>query len=129
MPKAIRITAIVFLALAALLVVLAFSMGRRAPEPSAQVNNSGAANAAAPAKVTRVVAAKRLPAGQPISALDLKTAQVDANSAAGFNAPSEVAGLIPLHDIEADQAIAQSSLQQGIATRLRNRIAELLGVL
>ena len=62
MPKAIRIAAILLLAIAALLMVLAFGLGRRAP--AAADSAHGTATLRQPPKRLMVVAGKELPAGQ-----------------------------------------------------------------
>ena len=116
MPKAIRIAAILLLAVAALLMVLAFGIGRRAT-PTAE-----AASAAPPANLPKrmmVVASKELPAGQPITAADLTIVEMALPPANGYTAISEVDGRTPARNIAAGAMITAEQLLQGIAIGIK----------
>ena len=116
MPKAIRIAAILLLAVAALLMVLAFGIGRRA-SPAAEV-----AGAAAPANLPKrmmVVASKELAAGQPITAADLTIAEMALPPSNGYTAISEVDGRTPASNIAAGAMITTEQLLQGIAIGIK----------
>lgn len=116
MPKAIRIAAILLLAVAALLMVLAFGIGRRAT-PTTE-----AASAATPATLPKrmmVVASKDLPAGQPITVADLTIAEMALPPANGYSAISEVEGRTPARNIAAGAMITGEQLLQGIAIGIK----------
>lgn len=116
MPKAIRIAAILLLAVAALLMVLAFGIGRRAT-PTAEV-----ARATAPAnqpKRMMVVASKELSAGQPIAAADLTITEMALPPANGYTSISEVDGRTPARNIAAGAMITSEQLLQGIAIGIK----------
>lgn len=116
MPKAIRIAAILLLAVAALLMVLAFGIGRRATQP-ADVSN--AAPPANPSKRMVVVASKELPAGQPITAANLSIAEMALPPANGYTAINEVEGRTPARNIAAGAMITSEQLLQGIAIGIK----------
>lgn len=116
MPKAIRIAAILLLAVAALLMVLAFGLGRRAT-PTAEVSST--ALPANPPKRMMVVASKELPAGQPISAADLSITEMALPPANGYTAISEVEGRTPASNIPAGAMISSEQLLQGIAIGIK----------
>lgn len=116
MPKAIRIAAILLLAVAALLMVLAFGIGRRAT-PAADVSA-----AVAPANLPKrlmVVAGKELRAGQPIAASDLTIIEMALPPANGYTAISEVDGRTPARNIAAGAMITTEQLLQGIAIGIK----------
>ncbi|HEX7988626.1 MAG TPA: Flp pilus assembly protein CpaB [Stenotrophomonas sp.] len=117
MPKAIRIAAILLLVLAALLMVLAFGIGRRAaPAPEDAVAKQ------APASVPKrmlVVANKELPAGRPITAADLSVAEMALPPTSGYAAISEVEGRTPALNIAAGALITPEQLLQGIAIGIK----------
>lgn len=116
MPKAIRIAAILLLAVAALLMVLAFGIGRRAT-PTAE--SSSATLPVNPPKRMMVVASKDLPAGQPITAADLTIAEMALPPANGYTAISEVEGRTPARNIAAGALITSEQLLQGIAIGIK----------
>ena len=116
MPKAIRIAAILLLAVAALLMVLAFGIGRRAT-PTTEVST-----ATLPANLPKrmmVVASKELPAGQPIRAADLSITEMALPPANGYTAISEVDGRTPAGNIAAGAMITSEQLLQGIAIGIK----------
>lgn len=116
MPKAIRIAAILLLALAVVLMVLAFGISRRStPAPTAAVS------APAPSLPKRmvVVATKAIPAGQPISGSDLSTTEMALPPSEGFSNIADVSGRTPAMDIAAGAMITPQQLLQGIALGIR----------
>jgi len=117
MPKAIRITAIILLALGLLLGVLAISgLGRRAESPPTA---SQAPVATGQAKRAVVIATAALPAGQPIVASDLSNADLAIGPGEGFNNISDVVGRVPAHTIAAGAMVSPAQLLQGIAAGLQ----------
>lgn len=117
MPKAIRITAIILLALGLLMGVLAISgLGRRAePLPTA----SQAPAVTGQAKRAVVIATAALPAGQPIVASDLSNADLAVGPGEGFSNISDVVGRVPAHTIAAGAMVSPAQLLQGIAAGLQ----------
>jgi len=116
MPKAIRITAIILLALGLLLGILAIvGIGRKAPTA-----DSAAQATAEPSRPSRavVVATSVLPAGKPISATDLSNTQLPVGPGEGFLNISDVVGRVPSHDIAAGAMVSPELLTQGIAAGL-----------
>ncbi|WP_449466365.1 Flp pilus assembly protein CpaB [Stenotrophomonas humi] len=116
MPKAIRIAAILLLVLAVLLAILAFGIGRRttsSPELTLKAEPAGL-----PKRVV-VVTTKALPAGQPITAADLSTTELQVAPNEGFPSVAEVVGRVPNSDIAAGAMVARSQLLQGIAAGIK----------
>ena len=116
MPKAIRIAAILLLAVAALLMVLAFGIGRRAA-PTTEI--SSATLPTNPPKRMMVVASKELPAGQPITGADLTITEMALPPANGYTTISEVEGRTPARNIAAGAMITSEQLLQGIAIGIK----------
>lgn len=117
MPKAIRIAAILLLVLAALLMVLAFGLGRRAtPAPEEMANKP--ASTGVPKRML-VVANKDLPAGHPISAADLSIAEMALPPANGYTAIADVDGRTPAMNIAAGAMISAEQLLQGITVGIK----------
>lgn len=117
MPKAIRIAAILLLVLAALLMVLAFGMGRRAtPAPEGMAHTPPAAGVP---KRMLVVASKDLPAGHPITAADLSIAEMALPPTNGYSAIADVDGRTPAVNIAAGALITADQLLQGIAIGIK----------
>lgn len=117
MPKAIRIAAILLLAIAALLMVLAFGLGRRAPAAADSAHDT--ATLRQPPKRLMVVAGKELPAGQPIAAGDLTIAEMALPPANGYTVIGEVEGRTPSRNIAAGAMITSEHLLQGIAIGIK----------
>ncbi|WP_282265473.1 Flp pilus assembly protein CpaB [Stenotrophomonas sp. PS02298] len=116
MPKAIRIAAILLLAVAALLMVLAFGIGRRATAPT---DVSSATPPTNPSKQMVVVASKDLPAGQPITGADLTITEMALPPANGYSAISAVEGRTPARNIAAGAMVTSEQLLQGIAIGIK----------
>ncbi len=117
MPKAIRIAAVLLLVLAVVLAILAFGIGRNAPSTPDVSLEAEPANSLP--KRTFVVATRALPAGQPISAADLSTTQMQAAASEGFPTTADVIGRIPNSDIAAGAMVNPRQLLQGIAAGIK----------
>jgi len=117
MPKAIRITAIILLALGLLLGVLAISgLGRQQTQPQAATAQPPAASSQPKRAV--VVATAALQAGQPILASDLSNADLAVAPGEGFSSISDVVGRVPTHTIAAGAMVSPAQLAQGLAVGL-----------
>ncbi|WP_269790686.1 Flp pilus assembly protein CpaB [Stenotrophomonas sp. Iso1] len=117
MPKAIRIAAILLLVLAVLLAILAFGIGRRTTS-SPEVTVKAEPAAGLPKRVV-VVTTKALPAGQPITAADLSTTELQVAPSEGFPSIADVVGRVPSSDIAAGGMVARAQLLQGIAAGIK----------
>ncbi|MGS0894092.1 Flp pilus assembly protein CpaB [Burkholderia stagnalis] len=109
-----KIIAALLIAIAVLLGVYAWMLGRGPAHPPA----NGAAQTAAAKTVQMVVAARLLPAGQPITADALKLAQVPALPTGAFGDPSTLIGRVPANDILDAAPILESALTSGLADRI-----------
>lgn len=114
MPRAIRITAILLLAIAVLLAIIAIGIGRRS---SQAVQAASPAVAQAP-RYDVVVAARPLTAGMPLTANDLTVAALAQQPPGAFFYVGEVTGGVLLQDIDAGQPIPRSGVSRGIALAL-----------
>jgi len=117
MPKAIRITAVLLLAIAVLLAVVAFGLLRRS-HGNAPVSTAAAQATAAP-RHDVVVAARPLVAGTPLSANDLAVASVAGDAQPGtFDAIDAASGGVLLQSVDSGQPIPRGSVSRGIALAL-----------
>lgn len=114
MPKAIRITAVLLLAIAVLLAVVAIGLGRR----SSHATPVAAPGAASAPRYDVVVAARALTAGMPLSANDLTVATLAERPAGTFVYVGEATGGILLQDVAAGQPVPRSGVSRGIALAL-----------
>lgn len=114
MPRAIRITAVLLLAIAVLLAVIAIGIGRR----SSQAAQAASPAAAPAARHDVVVAARALSAGTPLTANDLTVAPLAQQPAGTFVYVGELTGGILLQDVDAGQPIPRSGVSRGIALAL-----------
>lgn len=114
MPRAIRITAVLLLAIAVLLAIIAIGIGRRSPQA---VQASSPTAAPAP-RYDVVVAARPLTAGMPLTANDLTVATLAQQPPGAFVYVGEVTGGVLLQDIDAGQPIPRSGVSRGIALAL-----------
>ena len=124
MQKITRIAAVLLIALAVLLAIIAFSLGRRAMKPASQpvaanASSSGSTETAAPAASSVVTAADALPAGQPITAAALRLAGNPQPPAGSYTHTNAVIGDIPLVDIPAGTTITNGLLAHGVALALK----------
>lgn len=108
-----KIIAGLLIGIAILLGIYAWLLGRK-PAPVAP----GAAPAVATAMVPVVVAARALPAGQPIPADALKVQQTPTPIAGAFPNPMLVTGRIPASDIGAQAPVLESELMSGLADQI-----------
>ncbi|MET0330076.1 MAG: Flp pilus assembly protein CpaB [Dyella sp.] len=118
-----RMIALILVLAAALLAILALGMGRR---NAALVNASTPARpSAAPATqadaklVNVVIAAKVLPAGEPLDATALDIVRLTALPPTGYSSPEALLGAVPALDIPAGSPILAGDLAQSVAAMLR----------
>lgn len=114
MPRAIRITAILLLAIAVLLAIIAIGIGRR----SSQAVQASSPTVAQAPRYDVVVAARPLTAGMPLTANDLAVAALAQQPPGAFFYVGEVTGGVLLQDIGAGQPIPRSGVSRGIALAL-----------
>lgn len=121
MPKFTRIAALLLVAVAIVLAVLAFSIGRRAATPVAA--DAPATHvpgfASEPATVPVVVAATTLPAGTPLTASSLKLINWAQRPADGYADVNAAVGGVPLIDIPAGAAVTAKVLARGLSMALK----------
>ncbi|BAX57448.1 MULTISPECIES: Flp pilus assembly protein CpaB [Burkholderia cepacia complex] len=110
-----KIIAALLIAIAVLLGVYAWMLGRSAAHPPANVAPAAAASTKT---VPIVVAARLLPAGQPITADALKVAQVPALPTGAFGEATTLVGRVPVNDILDSAPILESALTSGLADRI-----------
>jgi pilus assembly protein CpaB len=120
MPKFTRIAALLLVAVAVVLAILAFSIGRRAVRPVAVGASSGhALGSAPPPTVPVVVAAVALPAGTPLVASSLKVSNLAQRPADGYADVQAVVGGVPLIDMAAGTPVTSRVLARGLAMALK----------
>ena len=121
MPKFTRIAALFLVAVAVVLAVLAFSIGRRAVRSVAgeapATHALGFASESATVPV--VVAATALPAGTPLVASSLKVTNSARRPADGYGDVDAVVGGVPLIDIPAGAAVTAKVLARGLSMALK----------
>ncbi|WP_458069734.1 Flp pilus assembly protein CpaB [Rhodanobacter sp. BL-MT-08] len=121
MPKFTRIAALLLVAVAVVLAILAFSIGRRASTPV--VADASATHALGfgqePAMVPVVVAATTLPAGTPLASSSLKLVNWTQRPADGYGDVDAVVGGVPLIDISAGMAVTSRVLARGLSMALK----------
>lgn len=105
-----KIVAGLLIGIAVLLGIYAWILGRKsAPTvPSAQ-------QAVAAKMFPVVVAAHMLPAGEPITADELKLQRTGAMLAGGFTDPAQLVGRIPINNIPVQAPVLERSLSSGLA--------------
>jgi pilus assembly protein CpaB len=116
MNKATKILAAVLVVAGVLLALFALRLG----------TSSAPAPAVTPSPVTQtltqrypaVVAARALPAGEPIRADGVKLVQFDSQTVGGFANPADVVGRVPLVALAADVPVTQNALARGLAMQL-----------
>ncbi|MGZ2744665.1 Flp pilus assembly protein CpaB [Burkholderia stagnalis] len=109
-----KIIAGLLIAIAVLLGVYAWMLGRGAAHPTIPV----AVPAAAAKTVPIVVAARLLPAGQPITADALKVAQVPILPTGGFSDAALLVGRVPANDILEASPVLATALTSGLADQV-----------
>lgn len=117
-----RIAAVILVVIATVLALLAFSMGRRntaassTPQPTTQV----APVTAPPANVAHVVvAARRLQAGLPIRASDLRQTPIGSQPENSFAEPLLLVGQVPRVDIPEGGIVSSNLLSNPLAMQLQ----------
>lgn len=116
MLKLTRIAAIALIALAVLLAVVAFVIGRK---PAASADNPSTIVKADAQTFSVVEATARLPAGEPISANGVRLTQRTADVPGAVTDLAAVVGKVPVQDISEGSAIGASLLAQGFSLQLR----------
>ena len=116
MLKLTRIAAIALIALAVLLAVVAFVIGRK---PAASADNPSTIVTADAQTFSVVEATARLPAGEPISANGVRLTQRTAEVPGAAADLAAVVGKVPVQDISEGSAIGASLLAQGFSLQLR----------
>jgi pilus assembly protein CpaB len=121
MPKFTRIAALLLVAVAVVLAVLAFSIGRRAATPVAADASParGISLISEPATSSVIVAATTLPAGTPLTASSVKLVNAAQRPADGFSDPDAVVGSVPLIDIPAGAVVTSKVLARGLSMALK----------
>jgi pilus assembly protein CpaB len=121
MPKFTHIAALLLVAVAIVLAIMAFSIGRRAVRPVAnEVATAHAVNSSSEsATVPVVVAATTLPAGMPLAASSLQVVNWAQRPAAGYGDVDAVAGGVPLIDIPTGTPVTANVLARGVAMALK----------
>ncbi len=123
MQKITRLAAVLLIALAVVLAIVAFSLGRHALQPPASqplaASPASAPAAASPATMSVVAAAAALPAGQPIPASALRLAGATQLPPDAYVSIGAVSGDIPLVDIPAGATITAGLLAHGVALALK----------
>lgn len=119
MPHLARIAAIVLVAIATLLALAAFSMGRRASvAATANAPHAPAPSVLKAAAAHAVVAARRLPAGRSIDAGALRVAEVSTRPDDSFESIDALAGQLPRVDIPEGTVITPALLSNPVAMQL-----------
>lgn len=122
MQKITRIAAVLLIALAVVLAIVAFSLGRRAMKPASEPVAASPASEpeAAPRTVIAIVtAATALPAGQPIPPSALRLAGDPQPPPGSYTSTDAVVGDIPLVDIPTGATITAGLLAHGVALALK----------
>ncbi|MBN3773468.1 Flp pilus assembly protein CpaB [Burkholderia sp. Se-20378] len=104
-----KIIAGLLIAIAVLLGIYAWMLGRSSPAPAP------AQQIAAVNPVPVVIAARALPAGQPITADALKVQATAPMPTGAFNNPGELVGRVPTRDIPASSPVVSGALVSGLA--------------
>lgn len=112
MPNLTKIAAGVLMAIALLLGIFAWTLGRRPPPAPAPV--ASATQASYPVVVTT----HALPAGKPITADALRVQALPINPNGAFTDPSLLVGRMPNVDLGADSPVLETQLSSGIAENI-----------
>jgi pilus assembly protein CpaB len=113
MVNVAKLAAWVLIAAALLLAFFAWTLSRRAPAPAHRIEP------AATASYPVVVAARRLSAGQPISADALRVARLPVQVTSAFTETPSLAGRVPLVDIEQGTPVLEGQLSSGLADAVK----------
>lgn len=119
MLKFTRIAAIALIALAVLLAVVAFVVGRRAAAPQTPQAAPTLATAESPKGVMVVEAGARLAAGVPIDPGQVRMASRTQAPAGAYLDVVSVVGLVPTQDVPEGTVLQQGLLAQGFSLQLR----------
>lgn len=119
MLKFTRFAAIALIALAVILALIAFVVGRRAAEPVKTVLPASTASAPQQQAVMVVEATTRLFAGTPIEASQVRVAGHAQASPGAYLDTASVIGLVPTQDIPEGSILQRGQLAQGFSLQLR----------
>lgn len=119
MLKFTRFAAIALIAVAVILALVAFVVGRRAAEPTTTVLPAATASAAPQQTVMVVEASTRLTAGTPIEASQVRVAGHAQASPGAYLDTASVIGLVPTQDIPEGSILQRGQLAQGFSLQLR----------
>ncbi|KRF02106.1 hypothetical protein ASG87_11530 [Frateuria sp. Soil773] len=124
MQKFTRLAALLLVAVAVILAIAAFTLGRRTTKPAEAPAGITQAPAPQGGRTSRqgevvVVAATALKAGTPIAASALRLDSVAQRPVDGYDKVDAVAGGIPLLDIPAGTVLTSNLLARGVAMALR----------
>lgn len=114
MNRLTKVIAAVLMALAAILAIAAWWMGRQPPATSTQKN---IAVAEAPSYLT-VVASRKLEKGKEITLDDVKLMGLPMQTSGSYEDIASVVGRVPMNDMESDTPITEASLVHGLALKL-----------
>ncbi|WP_225782918.1 Flp pilus assembly protein CpaB [Xenophilus sp. Marseille-Q4582] len=117
MTRFTRVAAIVLLLLALALAAYAWMLGRK-PAPVAPAAPASAVAPRPQAQFAVVVAAKPLPAGQPIEKDALRVVQLPIQLADAVADEAAAVGRVPVYDLGENTPITESQLVSGLALRL-----------
>ncbi|MCF7751378.1 Flp pilus assembly protein CpaB [Bacillus subtilis subsp. subtilis] len=115
MLKLTRIAAVALIALALLLALVAFMVGRRPAQP---VVTASPQVAGQPQRWPVVEAAGALPAGRPIAAADLRIGTATQAPVGGYSSIADATGAVPVQAIAAGTALNSALMARGYALRL-----------
>lgn len=123
MQKITRVAALLLVAIAVVLAIVAFGLGRRAARPaetSVAVSQGTVGDfASRQAGVPVVVAGTALAQGVPIARASLRVVSRPQRPGGGYGDADAVAGSVPLVDIPAGSPLAAGLLARGLATALK----------
>ena len=117
-----KIVAAILVLLAIVLGIYAWTLGRQAPPKAAVATATATASAQGPSQQTLthpvVVAAKPLPAGQPIPIDALRVERLTVNPAGSFQDVATAAGRVPVLDLSEGSPLMENQLVSGLALRV-----------
>lgn len=123
MQRITRVAALVLVAIAIVLAVVAFSLGRRAAKPAsglaATSRQSAAETAATPQGADVVVAAVELKEGMRVNATALRVVKRSQAPEGSFADIGALAGTVPRMDVPAGAIVTSALLVRGVATALK----------
>ncbi|MHB1056953.1 MAG: Flp pilus assembly protein CpaB [Rhodanobacter sp.] len=123
MQKVTRVAALLLVAIAVVLAIVAFGLGRRAVRPAetpvASAQDAARGSASQRSGVPVVVAGTTLLQGVPIARASLRVADWPQRPAGGYADADSVAGSVPLVDIPPGSSVTAGLLAHGLAAALK----------